>query len=548
MQYYCFAKHVNKTLRWNVRTFIVNQYSVETSHGSCLRAAADTTCSGSMVSEEINGQAKKNKCISAAARGQIMRHNTWGSFIGRLRTDVSDLERVRDFCDEIKYPIGSLIPKQNYVRAKALFHALLLKSNALLHGKYLSKHDQSNDRAARNYALFEKDADIDSIADTVNSALRLLLRICREPWSRVESGQAHHSCVQFSKPSYTNLLFKTWKNAALRNENVLSAIKVTQLLQQISSKGRFRYDFATIGMVLQVALQQTPKRVAPEVVWYIWDTLELQEMCPCRISSKVASKHVLYFYNTSLKAHAESGNDIDDVLRNMYDLMDDMRHRRNINPDTISYNILLRFIGRNDLRLETFEFAFRMMKLEKVFPDLATLFEAVSCYTKFEQLNRSEEYFQQMLDALASASTPDSLDCDRKSQSNVGLVAHASKGVMNLYLTSFLKCKTASGRRKIVDSAQALFLDLDRQNFGSMSSARTYIVNSVSAHLGNSYSQMSTSITVSNYGISRVSFSYHHGDVRPKWDAQSSEIDIATDEKPLRGSLQIYDSVVRQSG
>jgi hypothetical protein len=475
MHYHCFIIPIDNTLLGKSRTFsvdaswtnpVANRQFSASPPGDSARIAADSW-SNSLHSKEISQTIRSLNGVSARSR---------------FATDVSILERVRELCDEAKYPIGSLIPQQNYVKAKTLFHTIIVKSNALLQRKYSGRFNQSKESLTNVPETCEKYSESDSIADAVNAALHLLLRICREPWSGAqnmfsegaESGQCRQTSVQFCKPRYTNLLFNTWKNAALWNERVLSAIEMTQLLQRISSNSHLRYDFATIGMVLQVALQQTPKRIAPSVVQHIWDTLEKPEMFSTSISTVRGSKGVLYFYNALLKAHAESGNDVDDVLRFMYVLLDDMRDHRNISPDVVSFNILLRFIGRSNLHFEKFESAIRMMRVEKVQPDLATLFEAVYCCTKFEQLSRSEAYFQQMRDVLAACPTSDTKTLHRNRQSNVGLVSQASKGVMNLYLTLFRKYKTTVGRREIVDRAQALFLDSYRQNYVSVPTARTY--------------------------------------------------------------------------
>ena len=418
--------------------------------------------------EQIDGSAQPSNNHARTTSKQL-KHQKNGSPRSRFHNEVSVLHRVRDICDETKYPVGSLISKQNYIKAKTLFHTIITKAHALVQGSDVRKVNQSNGvvkRPLENYTY------VDVTADTINAAMRLLVRICREPWSVTQnmvnevatSGGTLQSCVRFCKPRYTNLLFNTWKNASLQNKKVLSAVEVTQLLQQISSNSFLRYDFATIGMVLQVALQQSPKSIAPEVVQHIWTVLEQPELDATLSSSESVTKRVLYFYNALLKAHAESGKDFDEVLRLMYDLLSDMRDCRNVPPDTVSYNILLRFIGRNCLHLEKFEFAYQMMQLDKVQPDLSTLYEAVYIYTKFEQLSNSEEFFLRMREVLATASDTDAQSNSRKYHSDVGLVALAAKGVMNLYLTLFKKCKTATGRREMVDKAHALFLDLNRQN------------------------------------------------------------------------------------
>jgi hypothetical protein len=429
-------------------------------------------------SKEFNGNVKKSDdgILYSQTNSQSAKNQSGRSSASRFRNDELVLERVRDFCDETKYPIGSLIPKQNYVKVKTLFHTIIMKANSLVHEKY-----------SRNVTPSGNFANTGSASDTINAALQLLVRICREPWTGPQnmvngesaSDSTQQSCARFCKPRYTNLLFNTWKNASLRNEKVLSAIDVTHLLQKISSNSHLRYDFVTIGMVLQVALHQSPKNLAPSVVQHIWESLEQSEMSSTISSSQSSTKRVLYFYNTLLKAYAESGSDVDDVLRYMYDVLGDMRDRRNLTPDVVSYNILLRFIGRNCPQLEKFEFAFQMMLLNKVQPDLATLFEAVYCYTKFEQVSRSEDFLYQMRVVLAAASSSDALKSHRKYQSYVSLVAHAAKSVMNLYLTLFRKYKTAAGRQEMVNRAHALFWDLNQQNIVSGASSRTFFLNRV---------------------------------------------------------------------
>jgi hypothetical protein len=114
-----------------------------------------------------------------------------------------------------------------------------------------------------------------------------------------------------------------------------------------------------------------------------------------------------------------------------------------------------------------------------------TLSEAVRGYAKFEQIHPAEQYMQQMMDMMVTTTTSnDNTNSntsgkvrDASSQrenssapqehpnsyySNTGLVAQAAHCMMNAYVTVCQKQKTASGRSDVVEKAQALFLQLDR--------------------------------------------------------------------------------------
>jgi pentatricopeptide repeat protein len=389
------------------------------------------------------------------------------------------VRRVQNICNELQYPLGSFAHQATYIQVKTLFHTVITHAHLMVRETYsyrvIRKQKQLKNRS------YNEGHSVAGIVDIIQASFRLLARIYREPWK--PTAQADEENVtpssRFCKPKYTNLLFDTWKDAALHNAPVFSAVEVAQFLQQTYNQHQVRYDGATLNMILQVAIFQAPKHLAPFVVQHVWATLERPDQFP-------TPSMLRYSYNALVKSLAVSG--YEDAAHKIYEVMEDMRIQRNVRPDVITYNILLRYIRQSSFHLEKFEFAWQMMRqLDSVSPDINTLFEAVRCYSNFEHVEQAEFYLQQMIDIVAAPPTNPIIDMTvtpnspgdddapslvpeqpsfvGKYFSDISLILRASQCILDIYLQLFMKNKSSTSRRSnVAEQTQRLFDKLNQNN------------------------------------------------------------------------------------
>lgn len=451
--------------------------------------------------EHIN---TKNEAVPVANQQMQSRNMSLSSSTkstAKRRIDATNIfECATEICNETIYPISAFADvKGNYRHFMMVFRAVITEAERLVQCKYqLSNNTIGNEILAYRDGL---------ISDTINLAFQLLDRICREPW---HTPNQIVPLQKYYKPQYTNMLLQVWNFAALRNEpNLRSAHDVTQLVKKLSYKHLYshnhaeqpRYDPSTVAMLLQVAIHEARDILTPSMErqpMFDEQTTELKEskIYPSTVSPNMRNEPsattspkdlVVYLYNALVKAHTESNNkDVDKTIKIIYGVMEEMRVKHFIQPNAITYNILLRFLRlSNSTSLENFQFAVQMMQLEKIKPNMSTYNEVVQCYTtnKYvnqQQLDIAEQYIKQMIEmilAIGPVRDDDgSISKDERQQyhSDITLITNGAQSLMNAYARELMKQSSTLQRQEFVSRAKALFLLLDKNGISSGTSTSKF--------------------------------------------------------------------------
>ena len=510
------------------------------------------------------------------------------------KSTMNILERATEICNETIYPISAFADeKNNYRHFMMVYSDIINEAKRLVQCKYrlLSK----NTTSGKNENLLGDDNEIGQVSDTINLAFQLLVRISREPW---KTSNQKVPLQRYYKPQYTNMLLQIWNIAALQNEpNLLSAYDVTQLVKQISYKhmyshNRFeqpRYDPNTITMLLQVAIHEARDiLVAPP-------SMEQQLMfnderptyppgskiLPLAVSNAIRNKPppatsskdlVVYLYNALVKAHAESGSNkaIDKTVKVIYDVMEEMRVKYFIPPNTITYNILLRFLrlsNSSSTSLERFQLAFQKMQMDQITPNISTCNEVVQCYTttkKYavnqQQLDIAEQYIKQMIDMTLKVRPVRDADAGsiriRNDKNNdmqlqlyyadITLITNCAQRLMDAYAREFMKQPTTQQRQEFVNKAKGLFLLLDKDSIFSGSSTRKLYCKSVL-----SFFLIRLILIIFFYNIcqpwKRATAWYNYGHAWTKWQCRGHKNDVNGHIASNQSLVRIYDPGVWRS-
>jgi hypothetical protein len=299
------------------------------------------------------------------------------------KTSHDFIRRAQKFCQEELYPIGSIITYRLVVQEiKYILDALGSTSVT------------------------------DDSEQYVNVAIQLLERLSREPLVAVVSSSSSSTAADVLSslpPDYYNRIFNKWKGAALRGDSVLSASILTQFLTQnaftathgsiknniepfeslgsssgasILSTGTVhrtktwkfvQYDIATVSMILQVAIVQTPAKLAPQLVQQLWDQLDLYK-------GTSDDSNVTYCYNALLKAWAESG--LDDAAMKMESIWNDMIHVQKVQPNIVSHHIMLKFYRQQGNVLALESLVSKMVSQQSASSSTTAIRPSLSCWSE----------------------------------------------------------------------------------------------------------------------------------------------------------------------
>jgi hypothetical protein len=431
------------------------------------------------------------------------------------RAAVKMIQRGRDICNEALYPIGSFAQRNDTYRLfNAVYHAVVTEAQLLVHENYQNMHKQGNkpDHAERMVNITPE-----LISNAINLAFQLLIRICREPT------MAQGKIYEYHAPKFTNMLFQTWKVAAMQNEvKTLSACDVAQLLQQISHnktnnrrhEHQPRHDTATIRLILDVATHEARNNSLSLPLAQQASEASTRNILEDSITKAALPQHPIppavlknapvesppsgevnlaessttllrHLYSALIRAHAKSDvSSVDDTVRKMYGIIDEMKMIHQIQPDVTTYNILLRFLRQSKRTTqENFELAFQMMKSNNVPPEITTYIEVVQFYTsgKFDtsqSFDIAEQYIQEMVNLIVKAGPinddDQTISAQRRQKyySDMTFVTQAAQCLMDAYGRESVAASPIEKRLEIISRAQTLFLLLDRHNIFSGTSNR----------------------------------------------------------------------------
>lgn len=304
------------------------------------------------------------------------------------RSTAAAIERARELCDELRFPLGSWTLEQSK------------EANGIL-----------------DFFVQQNRGVTSSNAQTVNASLDLLERLVREQGvSGNVAGMHHHEKGESDccDPLYFNPLFTYWTDASLRNDNnsdndtVVSARDLAGKLQNLSRQiPEFRYDVVTVSTILQVAIKQAPPGLAPFVAEGLLNELlvhannnndnnsnsSIKGGATGRVNDTKNLAPDVYSYTILLKAW--TGSCLPEAHRKIEAIMQDMRSL-DITPSVVSYSVLLRFWGGNG-HVKKVESILDDMKRDGVKLNLTSMSQAVFCYANAGHTQKAEELLQQMI-------------------------------------------------------------------------------------------------------------------------------------------------------
>ena len=233
--------------------------------------------------------------------------------------------------------------------------------------------------------FFKRESELDS--ESVNLSIALMERLVAEK-------ARSNDCVQgkwVSEPRYFTPLLIFWKEAAKQGKDVITPQTLVQKLQTMSKKlPEFRYDIATVAIIMDALIQRAPRYRAPldaeKLLTFVWKEAAATtkpDFCPNE-----------FIYNNVIQAWAVSG--VPQASEKMNALLHTMR-QEGIVPTEVTYNILLRDWankGAVDKLKETLD----AMKGEGVDPSRESLSQAVFGTARVGDTDKAEEFLQQMLE------------------------------------------------------------------------------------------------------------------------------------------------------
>lgn len=286
-------------------------------------------------------------------------------------------------------------------------------------------------------------------AQVVNAPLDLLERLCREPGFSEDATQVKRFC----DPRFFNPLFNRWKEASLRNEKVILARDLVKKLQTMSTHApAFKYDIATISMIINVVIKQAHPNKAPLVadsmLEFVKDEAE-------KTKNKDLAPNV-FLYNQVLSAWGKSR--FPQAPQKMETLMEDMISS-GISPSLVSYNIVLRFWSGNGM-MDKVEKLLETMKRNGLELNLASLSTILYGYTMTGQTPKAVNLLQRMLD-----------QCDSGEERDVESIGVCAQNILAAYLRAINPNRRHSAKNSlVVDEAEALLKKLERSGILSSSS------------------------------------------------------------------------------
>jgi pentatricopeptide repeat protein len=233
--------------------------------------------------------------------------------------------------------------------------------------------------------FFKRRKETDEV--TVNLSISLIERIYEE-MAISSNGLLRWKWI--CEPKFLNSILNMWKIAAKQGGKVISPMHVFNKLQVVSRKRPdYRYDSATIAIIMFVVIKQLHPRRAPFVVEDMLKFLKHEAIEKKRSELQPNA----FIYNNVLQAWAVSG--LPQVPGKMNSLIQSMRQER-IALDTVTYNIVLRYWA-NQGAVDTIEFILEAMKKERLVPTKAHLAQAIYCYAKTGRTEKAEEMLEIML-------------------------------------------------------------------------------------------------------------------------------------------------------
>jgi len=304
----------------------------------------------------------------------------------------------------------------------------LLDEQALPPGSFTDSHGLE----ARSILDFFKRAKTTD-EDTVNLSIRLIERLFEE--MAVSKDGARWIC----EPRYFNSILNIWKNAAKQGRKVIKPMDLFQKLQAVSRKRPdFRFDKATIAIIMSVVIKQAHPRKAPFVVEDLLNFLQREAAEKKRLELQPNA----FIYNNVIHAWAVSG--LPQAPDKMNSLIQNMRQERTA-LDSATYNILLRYwAGKGSV--EMIEAILDTMKKERVVPTTPNVAQAIYCYAKAGRTEKAQEMLENILEVQPENEKEACMVAE-----SVQNILHAYRMVVDDHSSSF------SQKEKAVEDAEALF-------------------------------------------------------------------------------------------
>jgi hypothetical protein len=264
------------------------------------------------------------------------------------------------------------------------------------------------DRARRAiHSLMHDTDDISYCSPAINNAIHLMERCVREYAHLYQSHPEEVTTddLWFCNPSYYNGLLNRWKLQALSNEHVLvppilSAREVLHTWETMSATlpQRFRYNIASMTMIMQVIVALEPAEEAPLVAE------RLLEFFQAEATDDPALQPDVYVQCLVLAAWSESGLAV--ASQKMEQIVERI-HRDYCRPaamieDSISmvpYKIWIRYWARLG-NIERVESILQMIELNERLQsktDAVVLSEALFCYIKVGRIVQAEDTFDKII-------------------------------------------------------------------------------------------------------------------------------------------------------
>jgi pentatricopeptide repeat protein len=123
-----------------------------------------------------------------------------------------------------------------------------------------------------------------------------------------ERKSARDQSLWFCNPFYVTTLFSQWRDAAIKNEDVLSPRDMLQKLQNMSAllPEHFRYSIETMNIIMHALIRKEPPHRAPFVAEKLFDFIAADYAARVE-HGDTAMRPTSYTYNMVLQAWSESG-------------------------------------------------------------------------------------------------------------------------------------------------------------------------------------------------------------------------------------------------
>lgn len=258
------------------------------------------------------------------------------------------------------------------------------------------------------HSLMHDTENISYCSPAINNAIRLMERCVREYAHLYQSrpDEATTEDLWFCNPSYYNGLLNRWKLQALSNEHVivprvLSAHEVLHTWQTMSTTlpQLFRYDIASMTIIMQVIIALEPPEEAPMVAERLLDFFRTEAM------DEPALLPDVYVQSLVLKAWSESGlavasQKMEQIVTRIYQNYSRPSGTMDIgNVSMVPYKIWIRYWARLG-NIERVESTLQMIELNEYLQskiDAVILSEALFCYIKVGQIVKAEDTFDRII-------------------------------------------------------------------------------------------------------------------------------------------------------